>query len=75
MELLDPFGSQNQSCPLSKWAESHAVHSDVTFGDCTWRSTTCKEDRLCFKKRMACAGRMITCNPLILTCIIVTFKS
>lgn len=41
MELLDPFGIQHQSCSLSKWAESHAVQSDVAFGDWTRSSTTC----------------------------------
>lgn len=48
MELLDPFGIQHQSCPLSKWAESHAVQSNVAVGDWTWSSTTCNEYSLLF---------------------------
>lgn len=48
MELLDPFGIQHQSCPLSIWTESHAVHSDVALGDWTWGSTTCNEYSLFF---------------------------
>lgn len=43
MELLDPFGIQHQSRPLGKWAESHAVQSNVAFRDWTWSRTTCNK--------------------------------
>lgn len=78
MELLDPFGIQHQSCPLSKWAESHAVQSNVAFGDWTWSSTTCNEYSLLFflflTKKGLC-GTYDNMQSIMLTCIIVTFKS